>query len=126
MGILSSIFSRPIVNPFVSSSMWHSSRVNLGHVDRIQAAMLEALNFSFDDCPELVRQVTTTRDIRKLWYLRCDVMSAISIGRTERMATAIMEPISLMFEEFLPRSMHSRPSPEQRRQARHREETMTA
>ncbi len=78
--------------------------------------MLQALRESRMDCTLLRTRILAASDVYQLWYLRCNVMQAISAGRSEKEARAILMPVTLLFDKVLPPSMHSRSSPEQRRQ----------
>lgn len=85
-------------------------------LQRIQASMLGALHRSQAENTSIRAKILAANDLDQLWYLRCDLMQVISAGRSEKQARALLAPVTALFDEIVPSSMHSRSSPEQRRQ----------
>lgn len=61
--------------------------------------------------PHLVRKIRYAMDIHALWYLRGDLMAALSSSQGESAARQEIERISRQFQGLLPLGMTSRPSP---------------
>lgn len=79
-------------------------------IEDIRRAMLDALGE--DGCanyPHIERRVLFAPDLQGLWYLRSDVMVAISSLRGELAASQSVRQITRMFEGHLPKGMVSRP-----------------
>jgi hypothetical protein len=79
-------------------------------IDDIRKAMIGCLGekgcVSF---PQIVRRVLFTNDLQGLWYLRSDLMAAISSMHGESVASQELRRITTMFEGLLPKGMFSRP-----------------
>jgi hypothetical protein len=79
-------------------------------IDDIRKAMLDSLGekgcVSF---PQIVRRVLFSNDLQGLWYLRSDLMAAISSMQGESVASQEIRRITAMFEGLLPKCMFSRP-----------------
>lgn len=91
-------------------------------MQRIQTTMLEVLRYCPTEAAALRTKICVACDIRQLWHLRCNVMQAIAAERSEAEARSLIAPITALFDEIVPSSMHSRSSPAQRRQ-KHIKET---
>jgi len=79
-------------------------------IEDIRQAMLDSLGD--DGCasyPHVERRVLFAADLQGLWYLRSDVMVAISSLQGELVANQKIRQITLMFEGLLPKGMISRP-----------------
>lgn len=61
--------------------------------------------------PALRRRLMFASDLEALWYLRSEWMGAISSIHGERVASAHLRSINVLFEGVLSKSMVSRPSP---------------
>lgn len=79
-------------------------------IEDIRQAMLDSLGE--DGCanyPHIERRVLFAPDLQGLWYLRSDVMVAISSLRGELVASQRIRQITGMFEGHLPKGMVSGP-----------------
>ncbi|MBK6293809.1 MAG: hypothetical protein IPF55_05265 [Rhodoferax sp.] len=80
-------------------------------IESIRQAMLESLGDSGRSAfPAIERRVRFASDVQGLWYLRGDMMEALSSLQGEYMARRKMDEISVLFQGALPRSMASRQS----------------
>ena len=77
----------------------------------IQDAMSAALGQAgAKGYPGLARRIQYTQDLQALWYLRGDLMAALSSLHGEQRAREAIKNISAMFEG-LPGGLSTRPSP---------------
>lgn len=79
--------------------------------EEIRLAMLDCLGES--GCvafPMTERKVRFAKDVQDLWYLRADVMAAMSAMQGERVARQKVEEFSPKFRGLLPRSLDTRSS----------------
>lgn len=79
-------------------------------IEDIRQAMLDALGK--EGCPSypsIERRVLFAPDLQGLWYLRSDVMIALSSVHGEGVARQKIRHITSMFEGLLPKGMVSRP-----------------
>lgn len=105
-----------LANQFISSmqgllgfSAADDSRTTF-RIEDIRQAMLDSLGD--EGCasyPHIERRVLFAPDLQGLWYLRSDVMVAISSLRGEGVASQRIRQITRMFEGLLPKGMVSRP-----------------
>jgi len=75
-------------------------------IEDIRQAMLDALGK--EGCanyPHIERRVLFAPDLQGLWYLRSDVMVAISSLRGEQVASQRIRQITAMFDGLLPQGM---------------------
>ena len=80
-------------------------------IEDIRQAMLDSLGE--EGCanyPHIERRVLFAPDLQGLWYLRSDIMVAISSLRGEMVASQRIRQITGMFDGLLPTGMISRPS----------------
>ena len=79
-------------------------------IEDIRQVMLDSLGdegcLSF---PHIERRVLFAPDLQGLWYLRSDIMVAISSMQGESEANTKIRQITCMFEGLLPKGMVSRP-----------------
>lgn len=79
-------------------------------IEDIRQVMLDSLGdegcLSF---PQVERRVLFATDLQGLWYLRSDIMVAISSLQGESVANTKVRQITCMFEGLLPKGMVSRP-----------------
>lgn len=111
-----SISMNKLANQFISSmqgllgfSAADDSRTTF-RIEDIRQAMLDSLGD--EGCasyPHIERRVLFAPDLQGLWYLRSDVMVAISSLRGEGVASQRIRQITRMFEGLLPKGMVSRP-----------------
>jgi hypothetical protein len=100
-----------VVN-FLGSGSGDSGSPASGRMEDIRQAMLEYLGASGAlTYPLLERRITFERDIQGLWYLRGDLMAALSATQGEAAARKEIEELTLMFQGLLPKGLSSRPSP---------------
>jgi hypothetical protein len=77
-------------------------------VDHIRQAMLDSLgNEGCASHRQIARRVLFARDLQGLWYLRSDVMAAISSLNGQSVANEKLRQITAMFEDVLPKNMVS-------------------
>ena len=79
-------------------------------IEDIRQAMLDSLGE--EGCtsyPHIERRVLFAPDLQGLWYLRADMMVALSSLQGERVASQKIRQITYMFEGLLPKGMVSRP-----------------
>ena len=79
-------------------------------IEDIRQAMLDSLGE--EGCtsyPHIERRVLFAPDLQGLWYLRADMMVALSSLQGERAASQKIRQITHMFEGLLPKGMMSRP-----------------
>ncbi len=81
-------------------------------IEDIRISMLEAIG-DIDDAQfrHVKRRVRYAIDVMALWYLRGDVMAALSSKHGEAEARDKLSVITDMFEDVLPEGLRSRPSP---------------
>lgn len=78
----------------------------------IREAMLALLGETgSQQFPVVTRRVRYASDVQALWYLRGDLMAALSAIDGEAQARAQVLQITNMFRGLVPGSLHSRPSP---------------
>lgn len=80
-------------------------------IEDIRQAMLDSLGD--EGCasyPHIERRVLFAPDLQGLWYLRADIMVALSSLQGERAASQQIRQITAMFEGLLPKGMVSRPA----------------
>lgn len=82
------------------------------HTESIRQHMLDSLGH--DGCAafaHIERRILFAPDLQSLWYLRSDLMVALSSLNGEFIARQCLKDITDMFEGLLPRGMYSRPAP---------------
>lgn len=75
-------------------------------IEDIRQAMLDSLGQ--EGCshyPHIERRVLFAPDLQGLWYLRSDIMVAVSSLQGEMIASQRVRQITRMFEGLLPKSM---------------------
>jgi hypothetical protein len=78
-------------------------------VDRIRTAMLTALETHCDaSCYVLEMTIGVARDVSELWYLRPELMNAISASRSEMVARKALATITSLFAGYHPGAASSR------------------
>lgn len=90
----------------------HSSVALEDSVEDIRELMLDSLG---DDGAvvhiQIARRIRYAQDLQSLWYLRGDLMAALSSLHGEERAREIMLQVSQEFQGLLPGGLASRPSP---------------
>ena len=89
-----------------------------GHATRVQSALEDIREAMLDElgvpgaatASKLELKVTYATDLNDLWYLRGDVMAAISAMSGEVQARRKLDEISSMFRGLLPKALTSRPN----------------
>lgn len=77
----------------------------------IRQAMLDCLEEAGCTAfPMIERRVRLARDVEGLWYLRGDMMAALSTMQGESVARKKINELTTLFEGLLPRGLSSRPS----------------
>jgi hypothetical protein len=78
-------------------------------IEDIRQAMLDSLgNEGCSSFSHLERRVLFAADLQGLWYLRSDIMAAISSSQGEFVASQKLRQITSMFDGLLPRGMAPR------------------
>src|SRR5689334_667977 len=94
---------------------WNSnaSRIDLeSQIEHIRQSMLSALGDNgCGQFPRIAYRVRHANEIRDLWYLRGELMGALSRMHGEGAALETIFAISEEFEGLLPGGFSSRPSP---------------
>ena len=81
-------------------------------MEEIRQAMLDTLDpASWDNHYYLEKQILFASELLDLWFLRSDLMHAISTIHGELVSGHKLRTVSNMFDGLLPKSMASRPSP---------------
>lgn len=81
-------------------------------IEGIRVAMLDCLGKDgASRFPQVTRRVRYADDIQGLWYLRGDLMAALSAMHGESGAADRIATITEMFQGLLPGGLNSRPSP---------------
>ncbi len=84
-------------------------------VDDIRLSMLDSLGEDGElNYPQLTRKVRYAGDAQALWYLRGELMAALSAMANETDARTHIDMITGMFKGLLPAGLGSRPSPLQK------------
>ena len=97
------------VNSLLGTSNRHAARAQ-NALEDIREAMLSGLSVpGSNETSKLELKVTYADDLHDLWYLRGDVMAAISAIDGEALAQQKLSEISAMFRGVLPKSLTSRP-----------------
>jgi hypothetical protein len=99
------------VNHFLGGSSREEGASITERTEEIRLAMLACLGDS--GCvafPMTERKVRFAKDVQDLWYLRADVMAALSAMQGERVARQKVEGFSPKFRGLLPRSLSTRSS----------------
>lgn len=69
------------------------------NIERVQRAMLIALERDCEAVDKLLdRRISTANNLDDLWYLRPNLMSAISFHKGESVAQAVLADITHLFE----------------------------
>ena len=78
----------------------------------IREAMLQLLGEAGPQrFPQVTRRIRYAGDVQGLWYLRGDLMAAVSSMHGEATARSQVLGITRMFQGLVPSGLHSRPSP---------------
>lgn len=89
-----------------------SANVLENGTEDVREAMLELLGEDgARQFPIVTRRIRYATDIQALWYLRGDLMAALSQRYGETAARRHVEQLSRMFNGLLPRSLMARHSP---------------
>lgn len=80
-------------------------------IEGIRQAMLDALGeLGARHYPAIARRVRYADDAQGLWYVRGELMAALSAMQSEAAARQTITDITQMFQGLLPSSLMSRPS----------------
>ena len=83
-----------------------------GGIEDVRESMLAALGSQGPrQFPHIVRRIRYANDIHSLWYLRGDLMGALSDMHGEAVARQKIASITAQFQGLVPGGMTSRPSP---------------
>lgn len=88
-----------------------ASREATYQIDDIRQAMLRCLD---EDClehfPHVERRILMASNVPALWFLRPELLMALSVRSGEQAAHETIDEISAMFDGLLPKSLNSRPA----------------
>lgn len=80
-------------------------------VERVRKTMLDSLgSHGCSVYPRIERRILLAADLQSLWYLRSDLMAALSTLEDEFTARQQLHQITSMFEGLLPKSMFASPT----------------
>jgi hypothetical protein len=83
-----------------------------GGMEDVRESMLACLGDSGPrHFPQITRRIRYANDIHSLWYLRGDLMAALSTMHGEATARKKILNVTQQFQGLLPGGMASRPSP---------------
>jgi hypothetical protein len=83
-----------------------------GGTEEVREAMLSSLGSGGPkQFPQIARRIKYANDIHALWYLRGDLMAALSAMHGEAAARKRIFGITQQFQGLVPGGMASRPSP---------------
>jgi hypothetical protein len=82
-------------------------------LEKIREAMLAlvALDGGGDRSLGLTRRIRYATDLQALWFMRGEVMGLLARTYGEAASLEMLEPVSDLFGNLLPRGLRSRPSP---------------
>jgi hypothetical protein len=81
-------------------------------IEDIREAMLSVLGENAPKrFPQLTRRIRYATDVQALWYLRGDLMAALSSMHGEMVARQKVAAVTAQFNGLLPNGLHSRASP---------------
>jgi hypothetical protein len=97
------------VNYFLGAGRREGGAFVLERTEEIRHAMLDCLGLSGREAfPVTERKVRYAKDAHDLWYLRADVMAALSAMQGERVAREKVDSFAPKFRGLLPRSLHTK------------------
>lgn len=109
MGWMSTSFIVSTLQDLLRGSPSDGGRA-LCRIEDIRQAMVDSLgDEGCTNFPQIERRVLFAEDLQGLWYLRSDVMAAISSLQGESVANQKIRQITNMFEGLLPKGMFARP-----------------
>jgi hypothetical protein len=81
-------------------------------MEDIREAMLSMAAMDNDDrALAVTRRIRYAADFEALWYIRGELMGLLARTHGEAVAREMLEDLSVMFTDLLPRGLRSRPSP---------------
>ncbi len=84
-------------------------------IDDIRQAMLQCLDEDgLERFPHVERRILMASSVPELWFLRPELLMALSVRAGEQAAHQTIAEISAMFDGLLPKSLNARPSRLQR------------
>jgi hypothetical protein len=106
------------LNSLLSSKHGNAAKAaKAGHADprqleRVRSAMRKSLDEAgVAGFEHVARRLEQAKDIEALWFLRADLMAALSAIEGETAARRAMAQVTPLFDGLLPASLNSRPSP---------------
>lgn len=111
------LWAKSLFQAVTGSEMdWHSESSKFTHaveqdtaerVERIRRVMLSFLTAGFPTASrqQLERRLRYATDVQTLWYLRGDLMAALSESTDERQAREKIQNITAMFRGLVPEAM---------------------
>lgn len=103
---------RSSIYGLLGASTQPSESVLENGTEDIRQAMLDMLGTAgAQQFPQVTRRVRYANDVQALWYLRGDLMAALSAMHGESRAREQILRLTGMFKGLLPAGLTSRPSP---------------
>ena len=101
-------FSRRLLGAFGKASPESNSNV----IESVRSAMLRVLDeYSGASHVQLDLRISDARDLETLWYLRPELMNAISASRGEAVARNCVETVTACFKGYCPGGAVRRAAP---------------
>jgi hypothetical protein len=81
-------------------------------MEDIREAMLSLAAMDNDErALAVTRRIRYAADLEALWYIRGELMGLLARTHGEAIAREMLEDLSVLFSDLLPRGLRSRPSP---------------
>ena len=81
-------------------------------MEDIREAMLSLAAMDHDErALAVTRRIRYAADFEALWYIRGELMGLLARTHGEAVARELLEDLSVLFTDLLPRGLRSRPSP---------------
>jgi hypothetical protein len=81
-------------------------------MEDIRGAMLSLAAVDNDErALAVTRRIRYAADLEALWYIRGELMGLLARSHGEAVAREMLEDLSVLFTDLLPRGLRSRPSP---------------
>jgi hypothetical protein len=100
------------LNSLLTGATADASDRSQAALEQVRDAILDSLNACGLNEETVIRlRVSYANDLQDLWYMRGDLMAAISAAKGEAEARRLLDHVSELFKGHLPRGLSSRPSP---------------
>ncbi|MDB5848603.1 MAG: hypothetical protein JWP29_2355 [Rhodoferax sp.] len=89
-----------------------SAKADPRRIEQVRSVMRRALDEAgVAGFEHVAKRLEQAKDIEALWFLRADLMGALSTIQGETAARRAMAKVTPLFDGLLPASLNSRPSP---------------